>query len=1037
MSNVKVVTPRRATVRRRARYVLAGLLLAALLALAGLVADEVHSSRRQSQWLAARTSQLSFRVEPGPSDAIRFAGDGPYDQRLGYHQLPQLVQRLQPLGFEVTAQARMSPAMLALRDDGLFTPYHEKTQAGLGVQDCRGEPLFQARYPERSYAGFAAVPPLLVDSLLHIEDRGLLAPPATRNPAVEWDRLGKAVYDQLMRRIDDSHDAAGGSTLATQIEKYRHSPEGRTDNARDKLRQMASASLRAYLDGRDTTGRRRQIVLDYLNTVPLAAQAGFGEVNGLGDGLWAWYGRDFDEVNRLLATPLATPAPGEPPRTALAFKEALLPLQARAFKQALSLMVAQRRPSHYLANADEQALRSLTDSHLRLLAEAGVIPPALRDAALPLPLARLKRPPPEPPVSFIDRKAATAVRGKLQQLLGMPRAYDLDRLDLAVASSLAGETQHAATAVLRSLQHPEAARAAGLYGFRLLGEGQAPGPIAFSFTLFERVDGANLLRVQTDNLDQPFDLNEGTRLDLGSTAKLRTLITYLEQVAELHERWQELDVPALRALPPADHDPIAHWAREHLATTDDRSLAAMLQAALERSYSASPAEGFFTGGGLHHFDNFEPEDDHRTMTLREAFTRSVNLPFVRLMRDVVRRTIAERGGSAEVLDAERGDPDRQAALARFADKEGKSFMLRFYRQFAGKTAAQVEDALLQGKRKTPARLAALLHGLQPDAQAPQLAAFLALHLPEPLPDEEVAALHARYRAGQWSLADRAYLAGVHPLALWVAAHLRQHPGATLTDTLAAGADERQEAYVWLFKTRHKSAQDSRIRNQLEQEAFVDIHRAWKRLGYPFESLTPSYATALGASGDRPAALAQLMGILVARGRDLPQARLQGLQFAAGTPYETRLAWRPPVGEQVMRPEVADVVRNALVGVVEQGTAKRLKGALVLADGRTLAIGGKTGTGDHRFEVYGPGRKLVSSRVVSRSATLAFLIGDRWFGTLMAYVQGEEAEAYHFTSALPSQLLKALLPSLQPLVEGRVCGAPPPLVTAATASPPGR
>jgi membrane peptidoglycan carboxypeptidase len=180
-----------------------------------------------------------------------------------------------------------------------------------------------------------------------------------------------------------------------------------------------------------------------------------------------------------------------------------------------------------------------------------------------------------------------------------------------------------------------------------------------------------------------------------------------------------------------------------------------------------------------------------------------------------------------------------------------------------------------------------------------------------------------------------------------------------------------------------------------------------------------------------------MGILVARGRDLPQARLQGLQFAAGTPYETRLAWRPPGGEQVMRAEVADVVRDALVGVVEQGTAKRLKGALVLADGRTLAIGAKTGTGDHRFEVYGPGRKLVSSRVVSRSATLAFLIGDRWFGTLMAYVQGEEAEAYHFTSALPSQLLKALLPSLQPLVEGRACGAPPALVTAATASPPGR
>ena len=129
---------------------------------------------------------------------------------------------------------------------------------------------------------------------------------------------------------------------------------------------MASASLRAYLDGEDTLARRRQIVTDYLNTVPLSAKAGFGEVNGIGDGLWAWYGRDFDETNRLLAA-------GQPTS----------PPQALAYKQALSLMVAQRRPSHYLADG-EPALRQLTDSYLRLMADAGVIPTALRDAALPL-----------------------------------------------------------------------------------------------------------------------------------------------------------------------------------------------------------------------------------------------------------------------------------------------------------------------------------------------------------------------------------------------------------------------------------------------------------------------------------------------------------------------------------------------------------------------------------------------------------------------------------------------------------------------------
>ncbi|MGN8554746.1 UNVERIFIED_CONTAM: LysR substrate-binding domain-containing protein, partial [Microbacterium sp. SLM126] len=46
---------------------------------------------------------------------------------------------------------------------------------------------------------------------------------------------------------------------------------------------------------------------------------------------------------------------------------------------------------------------------------------------------------------------------------------------------------------------------------------------------------------------------------------------------------------------------------------------------------------------------------------------------------------------------------------------------------------------------------------------------------------------------------------------------------------------------------------------LEREAFEKIAMRWHRLGYPFESLTPSYATAVGASGDRPAALAELAG----------------------------------------------------------------------------------------------------------------------------------------------------------------------------------
>ncbi|MET5115334.1 hypothetical protein AAHH79_33770, partial [Burkholderia pseudomallei] len=80
----------------------------------------------------------------------------------------------------------------------------------------------------------------------------------------------------------------------------------------------------------------------------------------------AWYGRDFDEENRLLA------APTTPENVAA---------QGVAFRQELSLMIAQRAPSFFL-NRGYPALQSLTDSYLRLLSTGGEITPPLRDAAL-------------------------------------------------------------------------------------------------------------------------------------------------------------------------------------------------------------------------------------------------------------------------------------------------------------------------------------------------------------------------------------------------------------------------------------------------------------------------------------------------------------------------------------------------------------------------------------------------------------------------------------------------------------------------------
>ena len=48
--------------------------------------------------------------------------------------------------------------------------------------------------------------------------------------------------------------------------------------------------------------------------------------------------------------------------------------------------------------------------------------------------------------------------------------------------------------------------------------------------------------------------------------------------------------------------------------------------------------------------------------------------------------------------------------------------------------------------------------------------------------------------------------------------------------------------------------------------------------------------------------------------------------------------------------------------------------------------------------------------------MLFFLGDRFFGTITAYVPGTIAGSYHFTSALAVQLLKALEPQLDPLLK---------------------
>ncbi|RQS74981.1 glycosyl transferase family 51 [Burkholderia sp. Bp8963] len=1000
------------------KWSLVAALLIAIAIVARLVQVEIETSRLQARYLSALTRDVGYTVESGASDHIRFPAEGPYDKRLGYAMIPSFQQRLLARGFVVSKQARDSERMLSLADRGLFLPYEEKDQTGLMLFDSTGAPLFATTFPQRVYRDFDAIPRVVTDSLLFIEDRYLLdANQPNRNPAIDWGRFSRAIADQGLHVINRHQARPGGSTLATQIEKFRHSPDGRTATPPEKLRQIASASVLAYMNGPQTMPARREIVVHYLNSVPLAARPHIGEITGIGDGLAAWYGRDFNDVNRLLAAPTTAENVDQ---------------QGVAFREVLSLMIAQRAPSYFL-NGGYPTLQRLTDSYLRLLANGGVISPALRDASLAAQIDRAKPPEAAHVQSFISRKAVTSARASLLAALGISDLYQLDQFDLQATSTLDNSVQQAVAERLADASTRAGAQAAGLYGFEMLAPKDDPSHLTYSFTLYERRNGANVLRVQTDSVNEPFDVNRGGRINLGSTAKLRTLVTYLQIVSDLHARYGALSKAELARVKPDPMDGLSLWALDYLSHTQDRSLQSMLDAAVERKYSASP-DVFYTGGGAQVFSNFEKSDNHRILTLHQAFAHSVNLVFVRLMRDIVHYEMIQTSGpSSSWLD----DPEqRQHYLQQFVDGESKVYVKRFYTRYAGKPADDALALMLKDVRKSPPKIATVLRSVAPHESLAWFDAQMRAQLKgtpaATLADDDLAALYAKYAIDRFNLNDRGYIASVHPLALWTLNYLRAHPDAKLDEVERASHDARVYTYSWLYKTRYHGTQDRRIRRMVELRAYGAITKSWRALGYPFAEVTPSFAAAIGASGDQPDALAKLIGLIANGGDKAPTETITRLDFAKGTPYETRFVRAAAQPQPTLSPEVVNVTHRLLRDVVLTGTGKRLADGMTLPDGKTLEVYGKTGTGDQRYNVYARGARLIESRKVNRSGTFVFVLGDRFFGVLTATAHEPYAARYDFTSAMAVQLLKSMAPALAPLIERPAAVGPQAETTAPAA-----
>jgi hypothetical protein len=344
------------------------LLILIIAIVVGLAASkEMRTSRFQSREISKFAQTLSYELKPGPSDAIHYPGAGPFDLRLGYSSLGEFLPRLLKRDFVIEAQTRFSPALMNYTDRACSCPIPRKSRRGYRLpiaapRRCTSTTIRNNSIPAlpRSRRWWSTACCLSRTAFCSTPDnpwptcRGLAA--LRHGGLVPGCQV--AARTRPVRRWQYSGHAAG---------KYRHSPDGLTVNGAEKIRQMISASVRAYQAGPQTLEARQNIVRDYLNSVPLSAVPGHGEVHGMAEGLRVWYGSDFNQANEALTSTATDPQ--------------TMAAKGLALREMLSLMIAQRRPSHYLTKGRDE-LADLTDSHIRLLAQNGVIDAPFAAAAL-------------------------------------------------------------------------------------------------------------------------------------------------------------------------------------------------------------------------------------------------------------------------------------------------------------------------------------------------------------------------------------------------------------------------------------------------------------------------------------------------------------------------------------------------------------------------------------------------------------------------------------------------------------------------------
>ena len=382
------------------------------------------------------------------------------------------------------------------------------------------------------------------------------------------------------------------------------------------------------------------------------------------------------------------------------------------------------------------------------------------------------------------------------------------------------------------------------------------------------------MRVQTDNSTQPFDTNEGAKLELGSTAKLRTLTTYLEIIASLHEQYSGDDARRRCA---RSRSTSATASRAGRSTTCSarrtRSLAAMLEAAMERRYSASPGESVLHRRRRAHLLELQARG-RRQVAVGARSAARIDQPRVHPHHARRRRTTTSTARPDNTGTRAAGPAPSRPRRLPLALRRSRRPRLH------PPLLPQVPGAEARRRSSTSCSTACARRRIatrsstgrsRPKAGVPAFAKFMRARFPGSDAERRRSRVDVREIRRRQIQPAGPRLSRAHPSARAVAGRV---PAPAPRREVGPGRRSEPRRAPGGLPVALQEQGESRRRTRASARC-----SKWKRsprststgsaLGYPFGALVPSYATAIGVSGDRPAALAELMGIIVNGGATPP------------------------------------------------------------------------------------------------------------------------------------------------------------------------